>query len=327
MKMVAERGPVMVTGGAGFIGSQICKILAASNKQVVIFDLRSAREMENIRMCRGDIANLHDLIGCVKKHDVEGIISTAAILPPDDVRNPYKTFQVNVGGLVNVLEITRIFDLKRLIFISTAGVYGKSYDLKTISEDKPMNPEIYYEKTKMMGEQLCKTYMERYDLDVGIVRFPFVYGPKQHDIWPLNILLYYALKGEALRVSQGADYVMDYLHVKDAARGSILAYYAKSLPNVVYNIGLGRLVSVSEIADVIKEMLPSFDCVIGHGPWPSELHQSWIRGPLDISRAKFDFGYEPGYEVREGVRDLVEWLQKNPSEYETWPSNDLWVVK
>ena len=325
--MIAENRSVMVTGGAGFIGSYICEILAASNQQVIIFDLRPAREMENVRTQRGDITNLHNLIDCVKKYDVEGIISTAAILPPDDVKNPYKTFQVNVDGLVNILEITRIFDLKRLIFISTAGVYGRRYDLKPISEDTPLHPEIYYEKTKMMGEQLCKTYMERYDLDVGIVRFPFVYGPRQHDIWPLNILLYHALKGEPLRVSQGADYVMDYLYVKDAARGSILAYYSKSLPNVVYNIGLGRLVSVSEIADVIKEMFPRFDYVIGLGPWPSELHQSWIRGPLDISRAKTDLGYEPRYEVREGVRDLVEWLQKKPLEYEAWPSNDLWVVK
>jgi len=325
--MVTESRYIMVTGGAGFIGSQICEILAASNQQVAIFDLRSAKEMENIRTYRGDITNIHDLIDCVKEYNVEGIISTAAILPPWDVDDPYKTFQVNVGGLVNVLEITRIFNLKRLIFISTAGVYGKRYDLKPISENTPMHPESYYEKTKMMGEQLCKTYMERYNLDVGIVRFPFVYGPKQHDIWPLNILLYNALKGKPLRVSQGADYVMDYVYVKDAARGCFLAYYAKSLPNVVYNISLGRLVSVSEIADVIKKMFPSFNCIIGLGPWPSELHQSWIRGPLDISRAKTDLGYEPQYDVREGVRDLVEWLRKNPSEYEAWPSSDLWIIK
>jgi len=172
--MVTKSKPIMVTGGAGFIGYQICEILAASNQQVVIFDLRPTKEMENIRAHRGDITNLYDLINCVKEYDVEGIISAAAILPPQDIVNPYKTFQVNVGGLANVLEITRIFDLKRLIFISTAGVYGKTYDLKPISENTPMHLEIYYERTKMMGEQLCKTYIEKYNLDVGIVRFPFV---------------------------------------------------------------------------------------------------------------------------------------------------------
>jgi nucleoside-diphosphate-sugar epimerase len=266
------------------------------------------------------------MIECVQRNKVRGIIAAAAILPPWDTVNPYKTLQVNTVGITNALEIQRLMELERVVFVSTAGVYGKRSDLSPIDEDSAKNPEILYEDSKLIAEQVCRTYKIRCGVDVRMVRFAFIYGPGQRDIWPLNILLYHALEGKPFKIQEGADYPTDLCYVKDAARGAVQAYLAKQPSSLAYNIGFGRLISVAEIAAALKDIFPEFRYEIGAGLWPSEMHRAWVRGPLRIARARSDLGYSPEYDLKKGLRDFVEWLRVHP-EHKSWPKNDLWIVQ
>lgn len=321
---------VILTGAAGFIGSYVCKELLAKGEDVVSYDLMSPTSRlaglpPKLQVEIGDVTSFQNMLECVKRNKVRGIVAVAAILPPWDSANPYKTIQVNAMGIANALEIQRLMDLDRVVFVSTAGVYGKRSDLSPIDEDSAKHPEIVYEKSKLIGEQICQTYRDHYGLDIRVVRFSFVYGPGQHDIWPLNILMYHAFEGKPFKIREGADYGLDLTYVKDTARGCAQAYLAEQVRSFAYNIGFGRLVLVSEIATALTKIFPSFRYEIGPGLWPSEMHRAWVRGPLNIHRAKSELGYSPEYDLERGLVDFIEWLKTHP-EHKSWPKNDLWVV-
>jgi nucleoside-diphosphate-sugar epimerase len=195
-----------------------------------------------------------------------------------------------------------------------------------LTENLPVKPEDTYEHTKAQGESLLRMYQERYSLDARVVRFPFLYGPKQYVVWPLNIVLYHALNAKRLELRQGGDYGLEYLFVKDAAMGTILALKAKGARSGTYNIGTGKTTSTLEVAKVVKDLYPSFEYKIGPGLWPSGMLNAWIRGPLNIGKAEKELGYRPKYGIEDGLRELGEWERRHPDEYQAWPKNDLWIM-
>lgn len=321
---------VLLTGGSGFLGKQLCRSLVKRNHEVVLLDLREpAHSLEKdlgISYFRGNVTSLEDVSACLEKHGrVEGVINAAAkILGDQD--DPYGTFSVNVGGLASVLEASRRADVTRVVSISTAGIYGRRDSLEPLNEDLPMNPQDTYEHTKAIGEGLARMYAERYSLDVRVVRFPFLYGPEQYVVWPLNILLYHALRGARLRLKQGGDYGLEYLYVKDAAAGAIAALESDTAVSRVYNIGTGRCTTVRELIDPIKRVFPSFDCDAGGGLWVSAMMNDWVRGPMTVKRAQEELGFVAGYDIEKGIRDLSDWERNHPEEYGNWPKNELWLM-
>src|SRR5207237_9183776 len=141
--------------------------------------------------------------------------------------------------------------------------------------------EDTYEHTKAVAESWARTYRARYSLDVRVVRFPFLYGPRQYVVWPLNIVLYHALRSSPLRLARGGDYSLEYLHVRDAANGTALALKAERPTHWVFNIGTGKCVTVRQVVNAVRSVFPSFDCEIGPGLWSSDVLNAWVRGPLD----------------------------------------------
>jgi len=168
--------------------------------------------------------------------------------------------------------------------------------------------------------------LERYGLDVRVIRFPFLYGPRQYVVWPLNIILYHALAGKTLRLRQGGDYSLEYLYVKDAAAGAVAALRSDGAKSHFYNIGTGKCTTVREIVRLAREAFPGFECEAGDGLWSSEMLNSWVRGPLDVSRAAKELGFVAQFDVERGMRDLAAWEEEHPEEYESWPKNDLWIL-
>ena len=320
---------VLVTGGSGFLGPNVCEILAKEGNEVISFDLRHPERVENIhgsvKMVRGDVTSYDSILSCLREDPVEGIIAAAAKILGDQ-EDPLGTFRVNVLGMANVLEAARKTGITRVVLTSTAGVYGRRSDPGVLREDSPMTPEDTYEHTKMVAENWAKTYRDRYSIDVRVVRFPFLYGPRQYVVWPLNIVLYHALVESRLRLKSGGDYPLEYLHVSDAAAGVVQALEAENPTHSTFNIGTGTCISVDEIARTVKKLFPSFEYDIGPGLWPSETLNSWVRGPLDISRARDELGYRPRYSIRAGIEDLASWEKAHPDEYLAWPKNDLWIV-
>ena len=320
---------VLLTGGSGFLGRQILQILENGGDEVVIFDLSEpgpaiAKE-RGASYFRGDITSFDDVSECISKNRVDGIIHAAAKLLGDQ-EDPLGTFRVNVLGLGNVLEAARKAQVSRMVSISTAGVYGKRPDLNPLPEDLPMTPEDTYEHTKALGEGLARLYVDRYGLDVRVIRLPFLYGPRQHLVWPLNIVLYHAIKGKPLTLKQGGDYSLEYLHVQDAAAGAVAALRSDNATSRLYNIGTGRCVPVRDILRTAKRIFPGFDYNVGVGPWSSEALNAWVRGPLDVTRAKEELGFVARYDLERGMRDLASWEQVHLDELERWPDSELWIL-
>jgi UDP-glucose 4-epimerase len=320
---------VLVTGGSGFLGPNICDILVKEGDEVISFDLkhpeRAEKSLGSVKAVRGDVTSFDSIVSCLRENPVEGIIAAAAKILGDQ-EEPLGTFRVNVLGLANVLEAARKTGVKRVVFTSTAGVYGKRGDSGPLREDLSMRPEDTYEHTKMVAEYWAKTYRDRYSTDVRVVRFPFLYGPRQYAVWPLNIVLYHALVGSRLHLTNGGDYPLEYLHVRDAAEGVVRALKAETPIHTTFNIGTGTCNKVDEIAGTVKKLFPSFEYDIGPGLWPSEMLNSWVRGPLDISRARDELGYRPHYQIGPGIEDLASWEKSYPDEYLSWPKNALWIL-
>ncbi len=318
----------MVTGGSGFLGPNICEILRREGHDVISFDLKHPLGIESapgLVRVSGDVTSYDSVLNCVRENHVDGIIAAAAKILGDR-EDPLGTFRVNVGGVANVLEAARQAGVGRVVFTSTAGVYGKRRDLEALREDLPMTPEDTYEHTKAVAESWAKAYRDRYSLDVRVVRFPFLYGPRQYVVWPLNIILYHALVGARLRLTAGGDYPLEYLHVRDAAMGTVLALNAEKPAHHTFNIGAGVCVKANEVAKSVKRQFPSFEYEIGPGLWSSNVLNSWVRGPLDIGRAEAELGYKPRYDIDAGIADLADWEMAHPEEYVAWPKNDLWIL-
>lgn len=320
---------VLVTGGSGFLGPNICDILVNDGFEVTSFDVRhpagAGRRDGALKRVEGDVTSLDSILACLREDPADMIVAAAAKILGDQ-EDPLGTFRVNVLGVANVLEAARRTGAKRVVFTSTAGVYGRTDAHKLLGEDLPLTPEDTYEHTKAVAEGWVETYRSRYSLDVIVVRFPFLYGPKGYLVWPLNVVLYHGIKGLPLRLKQGGDYQLEYLHVRDAAAGVVDALRTNDPEHHMFNIGTGRCVKVFEVAEAVRKLFPSFNCEIGPGLWSSEMLNSWVRGPLDISRARDELGYRPRFDVEKGIADLAAWEQAHPEELATWPKSDLWLL-
>ena len=178
---------VMITGGTGFVGSNINRTLIQEGTKTLAYDLQdrqsavTADVADKTTLVKGDLLDLAKMLGTVRKYGVEGIIHTAADMSPRDagVESPIWTFKANVEGTANVLETARLADLKRVVYTSTCGVYGylDRIDEHSQTEDEAPNPRGPYAITKYMGELMCRNYFESYGIDVVILRLPIMYGP------------------------------------------------------------------------------------------------------------------------------------------------------
>ena len=316
---------ILVTG-LGLVGANVSRKFIDEGYRVVCYS-RTEREIDFLkeksdkyRFLKGDISNKEQLMDTANRYDVQGIIHTV-IYPTSD--ESLKMFKINVEGSLNVLEVARAKKIKT-VNISTGAVYGHRPDLGPLKEDEPLPPvtrsgspaTILYTFTKRMGENLATMYNLAYDVDVVTVRASYVYGPADHAPRHLArgiaFILGKALRNEPIEMSRGGDEKNDYTYVKDLANGIYLAFTAEDTRHRLFNIGSGRLSTMSEIAQIVKKIVPGVTIEFGPGVWP-EMGSAFLRGPFDLSRAHEELGYTPRYSLEEGIEEYAKWLRKNPS--------------
>lgn len=322
---------ILVTGGLGFVGAHICRLLAEAGEDVIAYDFtgrvpNAILEMEEnyrkkIKLIRGSITDLVTLLRTIKENKTTGIISSASIIDGAD-SIPTETFSVNVGGCVNICEAARLMDLHRIVFFSTQGVYGAQKDLNPIKEDAPLNPTAgIYQLSKFLAEWVGNQYARQFSVNFVAIRPSFIFGPGQNVniMYPLNVILANAMKNEAVSWSQGGDHPIDYSYVKDVAAGAIALYNAKKPAYLVYNLTGGKLVTTREIVDIVKKHFPTFPISVGPGyfeQFGAFNLAKILTGPLDNSRIMSDLGWKHPYGFKKGLEDYIEYLRKHPSEVE-----------
>ena len=314
---------IMITGGAGFLGTYVTRMLAERGDRVVIFDAAgTAPELavltapfeQNIVRVRGQILDLSSLLRCVQQYNVERIFHAAALYdPPYSLEDPAITFQVNVNGTINVLEAARFLGVKRVVHSSSIAVYApRQYE--PINEMHPIllpsagNPLGPYGASKAAAEIVGLTYYSTNGVDFVALRNSAIYGYGMRYPMYIKPMIENSLRKQPTRFASGGDMRRDYTHVRDIAQAVLKALDvpASALTQRVFNIGSGNMHSATQVAETVRSLLPEADIEIAAGL--SELEQSDMRarGTLDLTAARQQLKYEPGYSLEAGIRDYIE---------------------
>lgn len=297
----------LVTGGAGFIGTNLTKQLLADGHEVVVFDNYSAGKFKNriqkgAHYIKGDIRKLNQLRRAVKGMD--GIFHVAAVpRVPYSIEHPLETNENNITGTLNVLVAARDAKVKRVVFSSSGSVYGNNEVGKRLVETMPPSPLTPYALHKLAGEAYCRMFAEFYGLETVSLRYFNVYGPfvDPNGAYALVIgkFMRQLSQGEPMTICGDGEYYRDYTHVSDVVAANILAMTS---PNVgkgeVLNVGFGQAYSVNQLAKMI-----------GGPTTPVPARSGDPRfNEADSSLAEKLIGWKPKIPLSEGIKTMkAEW--------------------
>lgn len=305
---------VLVTGGAGFLGSFVVDALVEAGQAPVILDLHEAprrgdRAGAGLPVVRGGIEDLDFLLRTMTERDVERVIHLAGFLQFGCAQDPWRAVEVNVRGTLNVLEAARRTGATRIVFASSGAVYGPRTD--AIREDSPILPGVsLYGATKFLGEVLLRHYRELHGISFVALRYWGIYGPgevQSPGVAEVIKRIESTIGGRDVVVDEvGADERRHFLFVKDAARATVKALLAPGAANGVYNIAGGpdHYVTFGEFHRVIKRLCPGAGDVVFRGTGQD-------RGRVDIARAERELGYRPRFSLEEGIREDIDFIRSN----------------
>lgn len=294
---------ILITGGAGFIGSHITDKLIEEDHQVKILDNLLTGKLENINpkaeFIQEDIRDLERIKPHF--HSIDYVFHTAALpCVQESIENPAETNEINITGTLNVLIAARNAKVKRLIYSASSAVYGDS-DILPLKEDMKPNPNTPYGLQKYVSEEYCKLFSTFYNLETVSLRYFNVYGARMSDrgvyVSVMSVFLRQRKNKETLTVTGDGTQTRDFAHISDVARANILAMTSDNVGRgEVINIGAGKNYSINEIAELFKgvEGIKYIEPRI-------EIHDTLA----DNSKAKELLGWEPENNLEEAVGELV----------------------
>lgn len=299
---------VVVTGGAGFIGSHLCRTLVENSAKVTVFDNLSSGKIDNIKdiktklkFVQGDIRDPEKLIEATKNCKVIFHLAAQSSVP-FSMENPKEDCEINVVGTVNVLEAARKARA-RVVFASSSAAYGNP-KIKPTPETYPTHPIAFYGLTKLLGEKYCRFYNENYGLEVVMLRIFNVYGPNCHGaIYDfLNKLRSNPDKLEVLGTGMQS---RDFIYVSDMVNFLLKAATSPTAVGEVFNVGTGITTTVSELAKIMVSLLglKGVDIYFKGG-------QAW-EGDMDITLADNNkavnmLKWKPQVSLEEGLQKIIE---------------------
>ena len=306
----------LVTGGAGFIGSHIAQRMAKEGHQVVILDNLSTGRLENLEtfadrvdFVEGDVrdaALLRELArGC------ELVFHQAAVVSvPYSVEHPQESHDVNIQGTLNALLAARDAGARRLVFASSAAIYGEEPVLPKAEQMRP-TPISPYAVEKITGEHYLGAFHQLYGLQTVALRYFNVFGPRQDPSSPysgvISIFVDRLLRQEDPMIFGDGEQYRDFVFVQDVVQANLLAAAHDAAPGKVFNVGRGERTSLNQLVEILSR-LTGYQASPTHGePRAGDIRESLA----DITRIRQTLGYEPEVEVEEGLAALVEYARKN----------------
>ncbi|MFD1096355.1 SDR family oxidoreductase [Salegentibacter chungangensis] len=317
---------ILVTGGAGFIGSNLCDKLLELNAQVVCLDnfstgkkknLEAFEGNENFTLIEGDIRDLDTCKEACK--GVDYILHEAALgSVPRSINDPITSNEVNISGFLNMLVAARDADVKRFVYAASSSTYGDSEKLPKVEEEigKPLSP---YAITKYVNELYADIFHKTYDLDTIGLRYFNVFGRKQDPngayaaVIPKFVMQF--MEHQSPVINGDGTYSRDFTYIDNVVQMNILALTTdneKAL-NQVYNTAVGDRTNLVELTQLLKKYLSKYDSSIGevevkHGPnRPGDIPHSLA----SVEKAKTLLGYEPTHKIAGGLEEAVKWYWDN----------------
>jgi UDP-glucose 4-epimerase len=308
---------ILITGGAGFIGSYLCEKYTKKGYTVICIDnflsgnLLNVRHLlgyRNFKLVEGDIRDYSLLERII--HDVDVVFHLAAQIHVDrSYVEPRLTYDINVMGTQNVLEVSRIYDVKKIIHTSTSEVYG-SAQYVPIDEKHPLDAPHPYGASKIAADRMCHAYVRTYGMDISIPRFFNIFGPRQRDIGyggVISIFTRRVLNGIPPVIYGDGSQTRDYTYIEDALRAfdAVLNHESRLEP---INIGTGKEISIVDLANMIISL-----CGVKGKIKP--VHVEPRIGEVkkliaNAAKAKKILGWEPEYSFKEGLKAFIKWYKE-----------------
>ena len=298
---------VLVTGGAGFIGSHVVDKLQAGGHQPRIFDLVASPHHADVDTVLGDLCDpdavARALDGC------DAVLHLAAVADVDQVaKDPAQADHVNVRGTQTLLDRARAAQISRFVYASTIWVYGDAAGPEAVDEDAPLGlPKHVYTATKIAGEMYTTSYGELYGLEWTILRFGIPYGPRARPTAVVPAFTAKALAGQPLTIAGDGTQSRRFVYVEDLAEGCVAAL-APVAANRIYNLVGRENTSVRGIARAVRDVVGDVPIVHVEGR-AGDLHGGNVSG----ERAARELGWEPETAFVDGVRRYVDWVTASAS--------------
>ncbi len=306
---------ILITGGGGFIGLNLARDLIDRGQEVLLIDLHPFKPpsflipyMEKeIKMVQGDIRDLSFLYQVMKENRIDSIIHAASL--HETTGTLYKSLKVNIDSTIEILQAARIFNLRRVSFISSMMVYLLNKSMEKVEEDQDL-PRVsfgYISATKKAGEQICQLYAEEYGMSVPITRPSCVWGPLYRSGLQLQqAMVENSVSGKPTvfqEVYGGRR--MPYVYVRDCVRAISLVHLAPSLKHDVYNITDGESHSLADFADALREVIPATQIKLG----TTRSEKDFDLPSMSIERIQEDLGFTPEYDFKRAVRAYIDWVR------------------
>jgi len=296
---------IFVTGGAGFIGFHLCKKLSDFTSNLTIYDNLSSGKVENIKhlpKVHFVKANILDLKKLHSQEKADVIYHLAAqVVVPYSMENPIEDFETNARGTLNVLEKARKDDA-RVVFASSAAVYGNTTKLPT-PENYGFDPASCYGLSKVVGEQYCNMYSKQYGLDITILRFANVYGPRCHGVIE-DFLDKISRNPEKLEIIGTGLQSRDFVHISDVVEAFILSAVSEVAVGETFNIGFGKTTKIIDLAKIILKILGLSNKTVittTNVPWQGDINTIWF----DISKVQKDLKWHPKISLEDNLKELI----------------------
>jgi len=302
---------ILVTGGAGFIGSHVVDLFVAQGYEVVIVDDLSTGRASNLnpaaKFYQVDIRSpqLREVFAAEKPDYVSH--HAAQMDVRRSVAEPLFDASINILGSINLLEIAKDFEIKWFVYISTGGaVYGEPESLPC-DESHPINPICQYGASKHTVEHYLYMYHVNYGLKYTVLRYPNVFGPRQDPHGEAGVVAIFTgrmLAGEPVTINGDGDQTRDFVYVGDCAKANLLALTIDHEPGI-YNLGWGRPTSINEITAVLVNVT-GYKLPVQHGPAKvGETRHIY----LDAAKIKKDLGWAPTITLEEGLEKTVAYFR------------------
>ena len=326
MKINLTKKRILITGGAGFIGSNLCEALLNKDNQVVCLDNFATGKRENIEtffedpnfiLVDGDIRQLEVCLKATK--DIDYVLHQAALgSVPRSIKDPITSNEVNVSGFLNMLVASRNNGIKRFVFAASSSTYGDSQSMPKVEDiiGKPLSP---YAITKYVNELYADIFSKTYGLETIGLRYFNVFGRKQDPKGAYAAVIpkfvSQLMKGESPVINGDGNYSRDFTHIDNVIQANLLSLVTtnKKAINTVYNVAYGERNTLNDLKRYLKEYLSEFDSKI--------LNIEFIYGPnragdiphshASIEKAKEKLNYNPQFNLQKGLRQAVKWYWKN----------------
>jgi UDP-glucuronate 4-epimerase len=311
---------ILVTGGAGFIGSHVCEALLEKGGQVICVDdfndhydplrkyknIEEARKNSNFFLETCDVTNYRALKYVFEKHHIHKIIHLAARAGVrGSLRDPKLYELVNIHGLLNVLQLCVEFNVRQVVFASTSSVYGINKKVPFAETDRVDQPINQYAVTKRAGELLCHTYNHVYGIKTTCLRFFTVYGPRGRPDMATHIFTKAIDKEQEFEVYGDGTAQRDFTYVDDIIKGVMAAVYTPFDYEVI-NLGNSRTIHINKLIKLLEENIGKKAQVKYTNAQTGDMPITYA----DISKAKELLNWEPSTPIEDGVKHYVDWYKK-----------------